>query len=217
MKINRSINRVHDPTVAAWQFPTYEPCPLARPTQAMSVPDVLVGGWMPFSPVNLSWSTRCTNSDVMSTTVTTKPAPAAALRRAVMSMRGRGRQMNLPARNVSAVPQALPHSKRCQLLSKERDEFMATLKAERDGRERAERTSATRIQVCTRRNSACRVSRRCCRWPCHRSPRHPCTANGKQCCRHMYRRPRQRRRMGAVVDDVPRCNTPCNEQQPRMH
>jgi hypothetical protein len=108
----------------------------------------VVRGWMPFSPVNLSWSTRCTNSDVMSTTVTTKAAPAAALRRAVMSLRGgRGRHMNLPTRSVSAVPQALPHSKRCQLLIKERDEFMAMLKAERDERERRERTSATRIQV----------------------------------------------------------------------
>lgn len=58
--------------------------------------------------------------------------------------------MNLPTRSVSAVPQALPHSKRCQLLIKERDEFMAMLKAERDERERRERTSATRIQSLVR-------------------------------------------------------------------
>ncbi len=115
---------------------------------AVSPADVsaIIGGWMDSSPVHMSWSTRCTTSDVMATTVTTKTAPAATLRRAVTLLRGKGR-MQLPARSPTAVPSALPHSKRCQLLIKERDDFMAMLRAERESRERSERGAATRIQV----------------------------------------------------------------------
>ncbi len=102
---------------------------------------------MEHSPVCLVWAGRCTTSDVIATTVTTKCAPAAVLRRAVKSVRAL-RSIHLPYRPPpSTMPNSLPHSKRCQMLIKERDEFMKLLHAEREERERTERVAATRIQV----------------------------------------------------------------------
>lgn len=105
---------------------------------------------MRYAPVFYSWTNRSTHSDVLATTVTTRPAPSGGTRRLRAAGAGAGggdMALRLPyAKAAPPISSSLSHSKRNRALIRERDEFMAALKAERDEREAMEAYAATEIQ-----------------------------------------------------------------------
>jgi hypothetical protein len=123
---------------------------LHRPTMSRE-------GWQPLCILtpHIASVNRTTHSDVVSLTITVKPKAEGSER----PSRFAGIPHTAPS---AALPSSLPHAKRCEILIRERDDFMRTLASERTARKRAEDYASTKIQVRCHpmRPSLCRCSGR---------------------------------------------------------